>query len=373
MSEERRDQSDQLQDLVDRLDRLEAENWALRERLDEAPPSGRLSRRALLGGGAALGTVLAAGAAQPAAAAPIYVEIDKPDNTGKHPTGLRGDITPAVGGPPDILTPAFSVWNQSATAGTAIVATSRSFGIFAVGHGQGILARSEGGGVGVQGWVDGDPALDPPTLTSSGVWGQSSYAAAPALLADAAITLRTLENSGGLPVSGDAKPGDLSIRTDGSGGSTWWVCVQEADGGDPARFVRVAAPGAAGAFEALPSAIRVYDSRMGAPPATGPKTPLVGPAERAVSCEANTGGAVPSDAQAVVVNLTITAPSGAGWAAMFADGAAWAGASNVNFEAGQTVSNSATVACGAGASIRVRNGVAGVSFDMIVDVMGFYR
>ncbi len=356
-----------------RLDRLEAENRALRERIDEASPTARLSRRALLGGGAALGTALAAGTSTSAAAAPAFVEIDKPDNTGKNTTGLRGSIVLPGGGDPDILTPALSVWNQSTIAGSAINVAAKSFGLFSSSQGTGVLSRSDRGGVGVQGWVDGDPTLDPPTSTTSGVWGQSSYAAAPALLADADITLRTLDNPGGMPVSGDARPGDLSIRTDGSGGSTWWVCVHEAGGGEPARFVRVAAPGSVGAFEPLPAPIRVYDSRMGAPPATGPKTQLVGPGERVVSCEANTGGAVPSDALAVVVNLTIVGPSADGWAAVFADGAPWGGTSNINYTMGQNVANSAMVRCGPGASIRVRNGQPGASVDFIVDVMAFAR
>lgn len=351
-----------------RLDRLEAENRQLRERLDDTPR--RLSRRVLLGGGAAAaGAALATGPPSRASAGPAYLEIDKDYNVGTNPTVLEGTIAP-TSGTAGVLTPAFRVVNQN-SPGTAISVYGESHGLFSSSLGVGVTSRSEGG-VGVEGWADGFPD-DPAGETTSGVWGHTGIEAAPAFLAGGQITLRTQENVGGMPESTHAKPGDLSIRTDPAGTSTWWVCVEEAAGSTPARFVRVAAPGSAGAFETLASPIRVYDSRPGAPPATGPKSPLVGPTERAVSCETNTGGLVPADAQAVVVNLTIANPSDAGWAAVFPDGATWGGTSNINFAAGQAIANSATVGCGPSAGIRVRVGEAGVSADVIVDVMGFYR
>ncbi len=364
----------QLDELLERLDRLEAENEEFRERLDDTRRAG-MSRRALLGGGAALGTALVATGTDRAVARPVpipkYMELDKDYNEGTRPTILKGTIEPHRGDDLNVLTAAFRVVNQNRT-GTAISVRGESFGIFSSAGGVGVLSRSDGGGVGVEGWTDGFPD-DPVRETTSGVWGHTAFNAAPAFLAGGKITLRTLENDGGMPESDDAKPGDLSIRTDPSGTSTWWVCVKEADGGTPAEFLRVVAPGAAGAFEALPAPIRVYDSRPGTLPATGPKTPIDGATERVVSCEENTGGQVPGDARAVLVNLTIANPTGAGWAALFADGATWAGTSNVNFTAGQVIANSATVGCGPDAGIRVRIGEAGLSADVIVDVMGFYR
>lgn len=373
MGDRTRTERDILDQLTNRLNRLEAENEDLRTRLDEDDAATRrVTRRALLGGGVALGTAVAVAGPARAAAAPIplYMELNKDFNAGINPTVLKGTIVPKRGDDLNVLTPAFRVVNQN-TTGTAISVYGASHGVFASSMGVGVLSRSEGG-VGAEGWVDGF-ADDPASLTTSGVWGLSSIDAAPAFLAGGDITLRTLENDGGIPDSDDARPGDLSIRTDGGGGSTWWVCVEEAAGGSPAQFVRVASPAAAGAFEALPAPIRVYDSRLGAPPVTGPKTPVVGPATRTVSCVENTAGAVPADARVVVVNLTATATSAAGFASVFPTGAAWAGTSNLNFAAGQTIANSVTVGCGPGASIDVRIGPAAVSADIIVDVMGFYR
>ncbi len=362
-----------LDDLVARLDRLEAENNELRERLDEAPK--RLSRRMLLGGGAAAGAAIAAGSVSPAAAAPApaYVELDEDENLGPAalPTGIRGVINAPLGERLDLFTAAFKATNLNETAGCGLLGFGYTVGVNALSQGEAVFAKCDGGGIGVHGYVYGGP----PTTSrfASGVWGQSSIDDAPSFLSDAKITLRTLENEGGMPESDDAKPGDLSIRTDPSGTSTWWVCVKEADGVTPAEFLRLAAPGAAGAFEALPAPIRVYDSRPGTLPATGPKTPIDGGTERVISCEENTAGQVPGDARAVLVNLTIANPTGAGWAALFADGATWGGTSNVNFTAGQVIANSATVGCGSDAGIRVRIGEAGLSADVIVDVMGLFR
>ena len=55
---------------------------------------------------------------------------------------------------------------------------------------------------------------------------------------------------------------------------------------------------------------------------------------------------VPNRTTAVVVNLTIDMPKAAGFATVYPCGQAVPVASNVNFAAGQTVANAATVALG---------------------------
>lgn len=333
-----------------------------------------MSRRVLLvGGAAAVGAAAATSVPRTATAAGVNpVELDQ-SNTAKYPTKIKGDINELTE-PGGLFTSAIVAQNDNATAGSGSYAVATSYGVNGLASGEGgtgVFGRSEAGGTGVHGFTYGSPAAAAGTFTS-GVWGQCSYDESPAFLADGTITLRTLANAGGQPRSSDAKPGDLSIRTDGEGGSTWWVCVKEQDLPDSARFVRVASPGSVGAFEALTTPLRVYDSRVGAPPATGPKTPIVGPAERTIECWDTIGDLVPSNARALVINLTATGTSAAGWAAVFPAGATFGGTSNLNFAAGQTVANSVTVRCGPDASITVRVGEAGVSTNVIIDVMGFY-
>ena len=375
------DEHDQLHQLSTRLDRLEAENQALRERLASSPAGAgpdtpSISRRALVTGSAAVvaGTLASVASGDRAAAAPAAVILDE-INDSTNPTVVRGPITELVPDDTNILTGAFSANNTNATQGTGLTASGPSYGIFSASPGVGVFTRSDGGGTAVYGWVDGDPVANPPGTSSAGVRGHagSQYPTVPAFLATGTITLRSHENAGGVPASAGAEPGDLTIRRQADGSATWWVCVQEAVGPTAARFVRVAAPESAGTFETLPSPIRVYDARPGELPLTGPKVPLVGGVERVIDCTANTGGAVPSDATAVVINLAATGGSSPGYIGAYPAGAVWGGTASLNFNVAEAISNSTTVGCGTGAEIALLAGDAGTTVDVVVDVIGFYR
>jgi hypothetical protein len=76
------------------------------------------------------------------------------------------------------------------------------------------------------------------------------------------------------------------------------------------------------------------------------------------------------DATAVVVNITVTGPSGAGFLTAWPAGLAMPNASNVNFVAHQTVPNMAIVKVGAAQSISIFNANSG-PVDVIVDIQGF--
>jgi hypothetical protein len=82
---------------------------------------------------------------------------------------------------------------------------------------------------------------------------------------------------------------------------------------------------------------RLLDSRSGAKSAAGSVRDLV------VSGVAG----VPTNATAVVLNVTVDRPEGSGFVTVFPCGGALPLASNVNYVADQTVANSATVAVGA--------------------------
>jgi hypothetical protein len=86
-------------------------------------------------------------------------------------------------------------------------------------------------------------------------------------------------------------------------------------------------------------------------------------------------GGVPADATAVVVNVTVTAPTATGFLTLFPADATLPVVSNLNFIAGQTVPNLATIKLGetgpALGKINIYNS-AGES-HVIVDVAGYYR
>jgi hypothetical protein len=121
----------------------------------------------------------------------------------------------------------------------------------------------------------------------------------------------------------------------------------------------------------LPATRRCYDSRAGFLPAVGVKAPLAGGVDRFVDVKANATN-VPSDATAVLVNVTATNTSASGWLAVFKGDIAWPGNSTLNWDhAGTMVANAAVVALGGGATIKAR--VGGAYTDFIIDVVGYYR
>lgn len=82
------------------------------------------------------------------------------------------------------------------------------------------------------------------------------------------------------------------------------------------------------------------------------------------------GGVPAADVTSVVVNLTATDASTAGWLALHPSDEAWSGSSSVNFPAGGTAPNMAIVAVGADGRVALRNCCGSV--DAVVDVVGWF-
>jgi hypothetical protein len=83
------------------------------------------------------------------------------------------------------------------------------------------------------------------------------------------------------------------------------------------------------------------------------------------------GGVPTTGVEAVVVNLTATAPTRPGYLTAFPDGQSRPTASNLNFQPGATVPNLVTVKVGTSGNVRVFNGSTGPT-HVIVDVAGWY-
>ena len=154
---------------------------------------------------------------------------------------------------------------------------------------------------------------------------------------------------------------------DGDSTGAMWLCVVD---GSPGTWVRLGAPGSAGALSVLSASVRVYDSRVGqAPTSVGPKTPLVGGTARAVDMTLNSSG-VPATANAVLINLTAVPRTASGFLAAYRAGISFPGTSTLNWSvAGNPIANSAVVAMGAGKI----NLLANASTDVLVDVVGYYQ
>jgi Bacterial Ig-like domain (group 3) len=122
----------------------------------------------------------------------------------------------------------------------------------------------------------------------------------------------------------------------------------------------------AGGFIPLTSA-RVLDTRAG----TGaPKSPVAtgGTVHLAVL---GVGGIPASGVSAVVLNMTVTGSTRAGFITAYADATTKPGASNLNFTPGQTIPNLVVVPVGADGSVALFNGSAGTA-QLIADVAGYY-
>ncbi|MGR4881578.1 PKD domain-containing protein [Streptomyces sp. LARHCF249] len=82
-------------------------------------------------------------------------------------------------------------------------------------------------------------------------------------------------------------------------------------------------------------------------------------------------GTIPADAQAVVLNVTVTNTTSGGHITAYDSGNMRPNASNINFEAGQTVPNLVVVPVGQDGSVELYNG-GWESVDLIADITGYF-
>ena len=145
----------------------------------------------------------------------------------------------------------------------------------------------------------------------------------------------------------------------GSGGSTDLLA-------DVAGYYLSGVPTDPGAFVSVGPA-RVLDTRKG----TGAPVARVAAKATLHLGVLGQGGVPASGVAAVVLNVTVAAPSGSGFVTAFPDGAPRPTVSNLNFVAGQTVPNLVVVPVGANGKVALYNGSGG-STDLLADVAGYY-
>ena len=144
----------------------------------------------------------------------------------------------------------------------------------------------------------------------------------------------------------------------GSSGSTHLVA-------DVEGYFLSGAASEPGAFQVLPPA-RVLDTRSG----VGAPVAKVGPGETLHVQAGGEGGVPASGVSAVVLNVTVTAPTLGGYLTVHADGSALPVTSNLNFRPGQTVANLVVAQVGTNGMVALRNGSSG-TLDLVADVAGY--
>ncbi|HBX80201.1 MAG TPA: hypothetical protein DEG88_00680 [Propionibacteriaceae bacterium] len=152
----------------------------------------------------------------------------------------------------------------------------------------------------------------------------------------------------------------LATGADGSG------AIKLIDGTSAATWNVVVTTPTPGAYVSLTPA-RIMDTRFGV---GGLSRPLA-PNESVALQVAGQGGVPASIATAVVLNVTVVAPSQAGNITVYPSDVSVPTASNLNFGPGQTVPNLVTVKLGADGKVKVANQSAGTTY-LIADVAGYY-
>jgi alpha-tubulin suppressor-like RCC1 family protein len=84
------------------------------------------------------------------------------------------------------------------------------------------------------------------------------------------------------------------------------------------------------------------------------------------------GGVPASGVSAVVLNVTVTAPTKAGFLSVYGEGDALPGTSNLNFVVAQTVPNLIITAVGTDGKVALHNSSGG-TVQLVADVSGYYR
>lgn len=136
-----------------------------------------------------------------------------------------------------------------------------------------------------------------------------------------------------------------------------------------AWFTDTTAGGTGSSFTPL-TPTRLLDTRNG----TGGYSSPLGPNQSIALTVADAGGVPAMTAsippKAVVLNVTVTSPTGASFLTVWADGTTRPGTSDLNYVAGQTVPNLVVVQLGANGKLDIYN--AAGSAHVIVDVLGWY-
>jgi hypothetical protein len=218
-------------------------------------------------------------------------------------------------------------------------------------------ATTRPGGVEVTGW-----AIDPDTSASIAVQftvdGVTSIQAQAATYrADVAQAFPADGGTHGFDAVVPLRPGThqvcaFALNVIGGAGNPVIGCQTITAIGLPSQFVAV-------------TPTRLLDSRDGT---GGYHTPW-GSAQSRTLVVAGVGP-VPADATAVVLNLTATDTASAGFVSAAPAGGSLPLTSNLNFAAGETIANLATVGVGAGGAIVLFNGSS--SADLVADLVGYY-
>ena len=250
---------------------------------------------------------------------------------------------------------------------------------FASQAGVGVYGSSGGFGTGVHGVSNNGTGVQGDSADHAGVSASSATSiglvASSGTNGGAAISGATydlvLQAFGRQAPTADAfahAAGELLTDNDGN----LWYCAAAGTTGSTSKFRKVGGPATAGQLHVLPVPVRVYDSRPGTAPSTGPKTPLASNVARTIDLKGN-NSKVPAGATAALVTvLLLGSAAGNGNFTLWAGGAAkpsantmvWGGAAGGRYTAKELT------ALDANAMVQVSSSLKA---DIALDVVAYYR
>ena len=333
------------------------------EQAEEEGTTGRPSRRALLGAGAA-GLGVAAAAAMPALPA---MAASSPGSVTPESAGA------ALGLPPSAVPVALPATYMGAVAFPEVgVLDSLSLATRAFNAG-GVYRLSGSGFLNlVLPLQAGDELVRVDVYFKRQTSGSATAALDSAQVdtgVNAFITLISTGSGTGI-VSGGYQPGSPRVVAPGE---QIYLETQSAIDGNCVLLgaifqYRPARP----QLNLLAAPVRVYDTRPGNLPNTGPKTPLVGGTPRTNIAANNNGSGVASGSRAILANVTVVNTVGSGFLLLYKNGISVPLASTINwFGTGQVLANGTTVALDSQARFSAFVG-SGAQTDFFVDVLGYY-
>jgi hypothetical protein len=207
----------------------------------------------------------------------------------------------------------------------------------------GMFGHSSNGGAGVVGWGSGSGA--------TGVHARGTRANIEMFADGDAPKTRTDAHEVGELVTDSA--GEL------------WYCVVA---GSPGSWRKLAGPMTTGAMQPI-APKRVYDSRAGQAPLSVAKGKLTPGSTRVIDCTVD-APEVPSDATAVMLNLTAANTTGLGNLTVYPDGSPAPTTSSINFTGGVNIANGTMSGCGPGAKVKVLAG-GNTAADFIIDIIAY--
>jgi hypothetical protein len=180
------------------------------------------------------------------------------------------------------------------------------------------------------------------------------------------ITSYTVISSGGGQATAPAPTNHIVIAGLSSGPHTFTVTANNSWGASPQSTAsNQISPLPGGTFNALAPS-RILDTRTG----NGGFPVSRVAANTGINLTVLGAGGVPATGvSAVVLNVTVTAPTGAGFVTAYPTGSLRPNASNLNFGRSQTVANLVEVAVGANGQVTLY--VGGASADVLADVGGW--